>query len=546
MFCSLAIAFAVSFAPRNLDASEYLALRQAGLSTSDQKAALEKLEQAVKMYDEDGDLVYRYAQALLNQGRYQEAITQYQKASELGAFNPKFQANIQYDIACAHAKMGNTEPAFKALQKALDLGFRDLESLRTDADLESLHKDGRWVTLAATADTSKMSRDDAWRYDLAFLDREVRRIHFNPYRVTPKSELDAFVKKVHDDIPKLNDNEIMARFVRYMAMIGDGHTGVRPYTGALKTTPIQLYHFEEGVFVSAAAPDVKDLAGAEILEVEGKPVKAVLELIKPYMHKDNAMTYKLMPGRLTIPAFLHGIGVADSDTEATYKIRDREGKTREVTLKPREGAVTAEWAFARDRTNPPLYFKNQTKPYWFEYLPEEKLVYFQYNSVRNEGEEGISAFAERMFKFIEDNDVQAMVVDCRWNGGGNSFLNRPLTHGILKSKINKPGSLYVVIGRQTFSACQNFVTDLERETSALFVGEPSGSSPNFVGETIRVSLPHSKMTGSISDLYWQRSWPMDNRQWIAPDLPAPPTFEALVKNVDPALEAVRAHRRKGS
>ena len=49
------------------------------------------------------------------------------------------------------------------------------------------------------------------------------------------------------------------------------------------------------------------------------------------------------------------------------------------------------------------------------------------------------------------------------------------------------------------------------------------------------------MEGSISDLYWQRSWPMDHRNWIAPNLPAEPTFELFKANRDPALEAILAY-----
>lgn len=525
-----------------IDASQYIKARDQGLTSSDRKIGLEQLEQAVKMYDQDGDVMFRYAQALLSAERYDAAIEAYGKAEKLGAFNPKFKANVKYDVACAYAKQGKLEPAFGALRQAVDLGFRDLDHLRTDEDLKPLHADRRWVSLAATEDTSKMSRDAAWRYDLWFLNREVMRIHLNPYQVTPKADFEKYVKDLDRDIPKLSDNQVMASFVKYMAMVGDGHTGVRPFSGTLKTIPVQFYLFEEGVFITAAAPDVKDLAGAQVLEVEGQPVESVRAKMAPYMHRDNDMALKVVVARLAVPQFLNGIGVAPNPDQLRLKIKDAAGVTREVTLKSQTGTVTPEWATARDKTNPMLTMKNQQTNYWYEYLPSEKLVYFQYNAVANQGDESIATFAGKMFKFIEENDVEALVVDCRWNGGGNSFLNKPLTHGILKSKVNKKGGLFVVIGRQTFSACQNFVTDLERECEAIYVGEPSGSRPNFVGESIRFTLPYSKMTGTISDLYWQRSWPMDNRMWIAPDLPAPPSFEMLRKNLDPAMEAIRGYR----
>jgi len=130
----------------------------------------------------------------------------------------------------------------------------------------------------------------------------------------------------------------------------------------------------------------------------------------------------------------------------------------------------------------------------------------------------------------------------RNNGGGNNFLNRPLVHGLIRSdKVNRPGHLFVLVGRQTFSAAMNGSVDIERNTNATFVGEPTGSSPNFVGETTILVLPCSGLRFSCSSLYWQSSTAMDRRTWIAPSLAAEPSIEAFAANRDPGLEAIFAY-----
>jgi hypothetical protein len=101
--------------------------------------------------------------------------------------------------------------------------------------------------------------------------------------------------------------------------------------------------------------------------------------------------------------------------------------------------------------------------------------------------------------------------------------------------------LFVITGRGTFSAAQNTATFLDRHTNAVFVGEPTGSSPNFVGETAPFRLPHSGLQANVSDLYWQTSWPFDHRTAIAPDVYAPPTFAAFSANRDPAMDAILDH-----
>jgi len=74
---------------------------------------------------------------------------------------------------------------------------------------------------------------------------------------------------------------------------------------------------------------------------------------------------------------------------------------------------------------------------------------------------------------VEKNDVEKLVLDVRMNGGGNNQLIKPIITGIIQlKKINKKGKFFCIIGRRTFSACQNLVNELERYTEVIFVGEP--------------------------------------------------------------------------
>jgi len=193
-----------------------------------------------------------------------------------------------------------------------------------------------------------------------------------------------------------------------------------------------------------------------------------------------------------------------------------------------------------------MYLKRRTQAYWFEYSPEQRLVYFQFNSVSDEGSETIEQLCERLFRFVEEHDVDKLAIDLRWNGGGNNFLNKPLLHGLIRcNKVTEEGKLFVIIGRNTFSAAMCAATQIERETRAIFVGEPTGSCPNFVGESaVLLKLPYSKLEGSVSDLYWENSVAMDYRTWIAPQIYAPPSFPLYRVNGDPALEAILAYKRQ--
>lgn len=505
------------------------------------------LEEAARQNPVNGDVWSFLAQNYYNLKRWQPSIDAYQKAIALG---DGYKWASAYNIACCYSLWGKRKESLDWLQKAMDMGWRNLDDMRTDSDLEPLRKDPKFIEMAATKDTSKMSRNEGWRYDLWLLDRELRRKHYSPYWKHPKAEFDAYVKKLNADIPKLTDDQITLGFMKLAVMCGDGHTALRPPHDKLKVAPIQLYWFDDGMYVTATSPKYKELAGAKLLQLAGRDWQSYVETLRPYINCDNEMGIKsIFPRYICVPKYLNALGITKDAAKAEYTFEMPDGSRKTVSVEAELAAPGADWATARAGTkNPePLTMKNRDKPFWFEYLPDRKMVFFQYNAVRNDANETTAQLGAKLEKFIAENEVNSLVIDVRWNGGGNTFLNMPLLAAIGRmTKVNQPGHLFVITGRQTFSACQNFSTDLEMRSNAMFVGEPTGSSPNFIGETVMLTLPYSKMRASVSDLFWGRGWPMDYRTWIAPSLYAPPVFSLYKDNRDPAMEAIFEYLNSGS
>jgi hypothetical protein len=159
--------------------------------------------------------------------------------------------------------------------------------------------------------------------------------------------------------------------------------------------------------------------------------------------------------------------------------------------------------------------------------------------VRDTDDETIEAFAGRLHTALQAKDVNTLIVDVRHNNGGNNSLVTPLVRTIVAFDVADPEHRIVVLtGRNTFSACQNFINRLERWTDAEFAGEPSSSSPNFVGEETNLLLPFSRVRGSISTLYWQDSDPGDERAWIGMDFPVELSAKDYFAGRDPVLQAV--------
>jgi hypothetical protein len=133
-----------------------------------------------------------------------------------------------------------------------------------------------------------------------------------------------------------------------------------------------------------------------------------------------------------------------------------------------------------------------------------------------------------------------VVLDVRRNQGGNSFLYPPLIRALIAFEASRSEArIFCLIGRNTYSAAQNFITDLDTWTKAVFAGEPSGSRPNVVGEGTNTVLPLSGIRVSLSSRYHQASYPGDERSWIAPQIPVALTSADFFAGRDPVLEAVQ-------
>ena len=94
-------------------------------------------------------LVYgQLAFSQMHLNRNEEAIKSYEKAFEAGI--PPGAATrglAYYNMACAYARLKQTDKAFEMLNKAVDEGMTDRQTFETDTDLAPLRADARFQTL---------------------------------------------------------------------------------------------------------------------------------------------------------------------------------------------------------------------------------------------------------------------------------------------------------------------------------------------------------------------------------------------------------------
>lgn len=400
------------------------------------------------------------------------------------------------------------------------------------------------------AQTSLTAAD--WQADLRFLQNTVHKDYPFLFKKITAADWDAGVEKLHAAIPLMQQHEILAGFGRIVASFQYGHTGIGWAQSPFKyhAMPLNFYWFSDGIYIEGAHKDHQKILGAKVLKVEGVPVEEALTAIRPLVSVENDQYFKANGlFFLCVPEALHSQKVIKELKTSITLTLERDGKTFEQTVAavdtyrfPTEyGFVMqdgSDWLSARDQSALPHFLKNIDKIYYFEYLPEHKTVYVRHSQIQDDPSESIPAFYERVFDFIEKNDVERLVLDVRLNGGGNNYKNKPIVTGIIRcDKINQPGKLFVIIGRNTFSACQNLVNELSNYTNALFVGEPTSENINFYGDNRRVMLPNSKIPVFLSFAWWQDKPQWENADWLPPHVAVEMSFDDYRSNRDPVLDA---------
>jgi tetratricopeptide (TPR) repeat protein len=390
-----------------------------------------------------------------------------------------------------------------------------------------------------------------WQEDLRFLQHTVHKDYPFLFKKTTATDFDKAIEEFYAAIPQMQDHEVLVGFGRIIGMFKYGHTRVSFSEGPVsyQQMPINIYQYKDGSYINGAHKDYESLVGAKILEVEGKPLNQVYEAIYPVVPAENEQFFKAYGGiYLLIPEVLHAQGITETlKNKIIFKLeKNGEVFTAEVTAgKPQhdhleygEVKTGTDWVGARDPSKTPLYLKNLEKIYYFEYLPNEKAVYVRHSQIQDDPDENIPAFYKRLFEFIDSTDVEKLILDVRLNGGGNNYKNKPIVTSIIEhQKINQPGKLFVIIGRRTFSACQNLVNELDNYTNAIFVGEPTAENINFYGDNRRVELPNSRLPVYLSFAWWQDKPQWENADYTVPHLAAELTFAEYSTNEDPVLDA---------
>jgi hypothetical protein len=416
-----------------------------------------------------------------------------------------------------------------------------------------------------------------WREDLQFaVDTFLARDR--SFSSEARQQFRNAIAEIQKTVDGKTDDQIIVEFAKAVALAKNAHT--RLYLlrnrSELRRYPIRVWWFADGLYVVRATPEYSQLLGAKISRIGGRAIENLRQAVDP-LFAGNASWHTYMSAyTLTSPDVLIGLGLIGSKGEAEITFTNRQGKKVKSLLEPlplhRSDQPTESWwdlcptrprddgswvsALSNDAARLPLYLQNTERQYWSQYLPNGRLFYIQFNRATNAPTgESLAEFGKRALAELQSGAVDKIVVDLRFNTGGDLTIGRPFIERLAAFAKERKTKVYVITGRATFSAGLFHALQLRQEVNAILVGEPVGDELDFWSEGGNLLTPNSRLSLHYADRFHNMSSvarPEFGQYLVTdtdlsitkamPDILVRISARDYFAERDPALQAVRSSR----
>jgi hypothetical protein len=369
-----------------------------------------------------------------------------------------------------------------------------------------------------------------WAEDLAQLDQFLRTTHVSPFTIHSEAEWTAHLASVSASIETATPNERIALVASLVGLL-DTHSGFVDIPGGWHFYGIVPYHFSDGWFVINASD--RALIGDRLVSIGGMPIDHVVQRLEALVPHDNpdGLLEKIV-WLITCVEYLNGAGVIPDGAKSAFGLERRDGS--QLTVEPptfdEQSFNLIPVGYLEGKA--PEAVAGQAERIWTRLDATHKAFLV---SVNDYGD--TTAATEAMTAAFDAGKANRVVFDMRDLQGGSGDL---AILDVLKAdkRINRPGGLTVLIGRENESVATDIVEFFDQETNALLVGEPTPArADNFRCDCPELTLAHSGFRVSVPT-FWERNG--DNRSEIDPDVPMLLSSTDFFAGRDPVLAAALA------
>jgi hypothetical protein len=414
------------------------------------------------------------------------------------------------------------------------------------------------------------NRASGWRGDIAVI-REQFLQRDRSYAADERAAALAVLDRLEANVATLSDQAIVAGFAQVAAASRNAHT--RAYLlrnrGWWRRYPIRIWPFADGWRVVATQPGYEALLGVRLTRIGGRAIEDAASAVRPLFAGNDAWARYMATYSLTSPDALIGMRVIDSDTIAF------EG---EGTHGPVSVPVAPMPLVRRDGPEESWWYLSPRNPGWRHVLEGRASATFLAEPTRNylmrrcaggtlyvqffraqDGQgERVRDFGNRVLAEIAASRPRRLVIDVRFNTGGNLQLAQPFFTALAQSPITQQRRRFFMIsGINTFSAGISPMAHMRQDAEVTIVGEGPGDELDYWSEGGNVPLPYSGILMHFADrmhTYSRVSYDLAPElrdlnfevDSVEPDVHTRLRWADYIAGRDPSLEAIVRRPRCGA
>lgn len=401
---------------------------------------------------------------------------------------------------------------------------------------------------------------------------------------------------------KLSD--FQANLNKWLALFEDAHSLVMLEDKDLY--PYTMRYYNGDFFFHTLSSAYPNCTGKKIVSINGLQIKDLIQKLDSCIPSENKIKAGITGSFfMNHKAFLNLLGIdTHSELEFTF------GDGSEIKIKTANQNVAQNNHVVKVDKHPITAREENA----FHYKIVNNKCYFQFNTIidRFSYEEGcrfmeiepdtqilqslpkFCDFLEEMSNDMKCKNITTLVVDLRYNGGGNSLLGDILLkflgveiekihqyttytrysdflescYPVLFRQINKEcnigslinqkelgidsvklpelkysfeGKVYFIQGQNTFSSANYLLTLIKDNALFPIIGTPTSQKPSCFGDVLPIQLPFTKTKGYISFAYFERPNKENSNNSLFPDILIETTLDDYLSGKDACWDYIIQH-----
>ena len=372
-------------------------------------------------------------------------------------------------------------------------------------------------------------------YDLTFMCKQLEGRQYGLYDCISKKEFYALQQAVADKLNDLSEVDYYFELRRIIASIGVAHTTLNlNYTGTFpfQMLPYSLRYYHDGWILNGIDGEYADYLGAEIVALNGVEMADVKAKAKELISYENeSWLNEQIPSLLVNADALVNMGILEDNKALTLTVK-KDDEVSEITLHSETGPLLVG---RLETVQLPKAATYRQPKFYTGFMLADQTYYVQYNSCEEISNYSMSQFASDVEKTMNEQHCKKLILDLRYNTGGNSLVIEPLLMMINRYRQDNDLKLITLIAEQTYSSGIMNAVQLKYNYDSVLIGTPTGGNVNGYGETDQFYLNYFPYFVIYCQEYFEMvpGYELDS---LYPDIDVEVNYKDLMQGIDRCVE----------